>query len=369
MELAAESARHMASSAGLIVLLSRRARPPRRLARRRVLRPSSPGWWSASESPSRRPGRLRTSASVSTTFRTWRHALSSGDLSFDKVRAVVDAATPESDGELRDQAMEHSVRELVQLARSRKGSSAETARADHDGRSLRFNESFRTVTAQLPAETFAEVRGTLEAQAREIPSDGETPGTNGSATPSSASSVPPGSPVAAATPFTVVAHVPLETLLDENSELSGELERDGLISADTVRRLACDATVILAVDDDDGHTMYEGRQHRYPTDDAAPGTHAARPPLPLPRLRQRHLRERSPHPMVETSPRYHGLAKSGAALRAPPPPGALKAVDGVGKRQRGAHVHRPDGPGHDVAPFAPLDDRVPATPPPAPEAG
>ena len=48
-------------------------------------------------------------------------ALSSGDLSFDKVRAVVDAATPESDGDLRDQAMAHSVRELLQLARSRQG--------------------------------------------------------------------------------------------------------------------------------------------------------------------------------------------------------------------------------------------------------
>jgi hypothetical protein len=64
----------------------------------------------------------------------------------------------------------------------------------------------------------------------------------------------------------VVAHTPLETLLDESSELAGELERDGLISAETVRRLACDAALILAVDDDVGHTMYEGRAQRYPTD-------------------------------------------------------------------------------------------------------
>jgi hypothetical protein len=192
-------------------------------------------------------------------------ALSAGDLSFDKVRAVVDVATPESDGEFRDRAMQHSVRELAQLARSRREASTETARADYDARSLRFNESFRTVTAQLPAETFAEVRGALEAQARDIPSDGETRwdqrlcdafvGIVRSST----------SQGRAASPFTVVAHVPLDVLLDENSELPGELERDGLISADTVRRVACDATVILAVDDNAGHTMYEGRQHRYPT--------------------------------------------------------------------------------------------------------
>jgi hypothetical protein len=67
-------------------------------------------------------------------------------------------------------------------------------------------------------------------------------------------------------PYSVVAHVPLEVLIDDTSELTGELERDGFISADVVRRLACDATLILAVDDDVGHTMYEGRNHRYPTE-------------------------------------------------------------------------------------------------------
>ena len=63
-----------------------------------------------------------------------------------------------------------------------------------------------------------------------------------------------------------MVHAPLETLADESSELAGELERDGLISGETVRRLACDATVIVALDDDVGHTMYEGRARRFPTD-------------------------------------------------------------------------------------------------------
>jgi hypothetical protein len=158
------------------------------------------------------------------------------------------------------------VRELLQLARSRRSSTAEAARSDYEGRALRFNESFRTVTAQLPAETFAEVRGTLEARARQIPSDGETPWDQrlcdafvGIVRGSHRSG-------GTATPFTVVAHVPLETLLDETSELPGELERDGLVSAETVRRLACDGTLVVAVDDDLGHTMYEGRQQRYATE-------------------------------------------------------------------------------------------------------
>jgi hypothetical protein len=33
-----------------------------------------------------------------------------------------------------------------------------------------------------------------------------------------------------------------------------------------VRRIACDATIVVALDDDVGHTMYEGRARRFPTD-------------------------------------------------------------------------------------------------------
>jgi HNH endonuclease len=32
-----------------------------------------------------------------------------------------------------------------------------------------------------------------------------------------------------------------------------------------MRRIACDATIAIAVDDDVGHTMYEGRARRFPT--------------------------------------------------------------------------------------------------------
>ena len=70
-------------------------------------------------------------------------------------------------------------------------------------------------------------------------------------------------------PFLVVAHVPLEDLVDQDagdpSELAAELEHHGLIDLETVRRIACDATVVVAVDDELGHTMYEGRAKRFPT--------------------------------------------------------------------------------------------------------
>ena len=86
---------------------------------------------------------------------------------------------------------------------------------------MRFNEPFRTMSVQLPAESFAETRACLEARARQVPSDGETPwdqrlcdaflelirfghpGAERRATTSS--------------PYFVVVHVPLAALLDEST--------------------------------------------------------------------------------------------------------------------------------------------------------
>ena len=199
-------------------------------------------------------------------------SLCAGDLSFDKVRAVADVATPETDRELRDKACECSVLQLADIARSAAAPTRSPTRPEHDRRFLRFNDQFRTMTVQLPAESFAETRTSLEARARAVPSDSEpwdqrlcdafmevirssVPGAQGRAS--------------TASPYFVVVHVPLGALLDESGEssaLAGELERDGLISCDVVQQIACDATVAIAVDDDVGHTMYEGRARREPSD-------------------------------------------------------------------------------------------------------
>jgi Domain of unknown function (DUF222)/HNH endonuclease len=191
--------------------------------------------------------------------------LSSGDLTFDKVAAVVDVATAANEWELADLARECTVRQLQQVARTERGAPSSRAETDHEARSVRFNDACRTVTAQLPSESYAQVKSCLETRARALPSDGETRwdqrlsdvyvevfGSDGQASQGTS-------------PYVVVVHAPLETLADESSEAAGELERDGLISADTVRRLACDATVIVALDDELGHTMYEGRARRFPS--------------------------------------------------------------------------------------------------------
>ncbi len=197
-------------------------------------------------------------------------SLCSGDLSLDKVRAVADVATPETDQDLRDQAKECSVRQLADVARSASQRTGCGARSEHDRRYVHFHEQFRTMSVQLPPDSFAEARACLEARARQVPSDGETPWDQRlcDAFVEMIRTCAHGA-ASNASPYFVVVHVPVAALVNESGDttgLAGELERDGLISTEIVRQIACDATIAIGVDDDVGHTMYEGRARRTPSD-------------------------------------------------------------------------------------------------------
>jgi len=213
-------------------------------------------------------------------------SLRDGDISLDKVQALAEVATPETDAEWRDRARECSVRDLVEVAKTRAASAVAASREDwpldkgapaesgQDRGYVRFNDEHRTLVAQLPSDRYAEVKTCLEAAAKEIPSEGDTPWDGRladallkvirSQSPDSGGVDGAGGP----SPFFVVAHVPFASLVDgsgRSSALAGELEHVGLIDAKTVQRIACEATVAVAVDDDVGHTMYEGRARRFPT--------------------------------------------------------------------------------------------------------
>ena len=265
MELAAESARTMAAQAGLVLQLLGE------LDRRQG--------WRIEGATSLEAWMVQRFGFSITTARAYAHlatrlfdlphlaaGLSAGDLSVDKVRAVIDAATPETDRDLCEHASTRSVIELTDLARTSQPPRPPSSEADRDRRSLRFNDTFRTLTAQLPSDTYAEVRGCLEATAKRLPSDGETGWDQRLCDAFVATVRTGGAGGRGGAPYTVVAHAPIDVLIDETSELPGELERHGLIDAATVRRVACDATIIVAADDNVGHTMYEGRARRFPTD-------------------------------------------------------------------------------------------------------
>ncbi len=100
-------------------------------------------------------------------------ALTSGELSFDKVRAVADVATPETDAELAQTAATLSVRELIEVARSSRRPGRDDAKSDYEARSVRCNDTFRTITAQLPPPEYAELRAAIEARAEQMTSEEE----------------------------------------------------------------------------------------------------------------------------------------------------------------------------------------------------
>ena len=106
-------------------------------------------------------------------------ALCDGEVSLDKVRAVLDVATPSTEGALCEQAKACGVRELSEIAQMSAARQAAQrpapVRSEHDRRYLRFNDTFKTMTVQLPAESYAQTKACLEARAREIPSDDEVP--------------------------------------------------------------------------------------------------------------------------------------------------------------------------------------------------
>lgn len=214
------------------------------------------------------PATARAFAHVAEKLQSLPHltaALVSGDLTFDKVRAVADVATPKNEEDLMAQARQCTVRQLHEVVRSERGVPRTRAQTDYEARSVRFNDTCRTVTAQLPPESYAEVRSCLETRARALPSDGETRWDQRVC--DSLMEVIRGDHETqqGSSPYVVVVHAPLDAVADESSELVGELERGELIHGETVRRMACDATVIVALDDDLGHTMYEGRARRFPT--------------------------------------------------------------------------------------------------------
>jgi hypothetical protein len=188
-----------------------------------------------------------------------------GAITFDKVRAVVDLATPETDAALLRQAEECSVRQLTDLARNSRRPSDKSAANDYDSRYLRFNDARRTITVQLPQDLYALAREAISNLAKELPSDGETPFEHRLCDSLVQLCLDGGNRTGGSrqTPYFVVAHTDLSLLQGGNG--MAEIERLGLLSPEAIRRITCDSLLALAVDDAFGHTMFEGRSKRFAT--------------------------------------------------------------------------------------------------------
>jgi hypothetical protein len=159
------------------------------------------------------------------------------------------------------QARECTVRQLRDLALTKRGTSDDDAAKHYDQRYLRFNDKRRTITVCLPEDHYAQVRATLSTTARNFPSDGETP-YDQRLSDALVHVCQPNHTLRQRRTL-VVLHADLAMLRGGTG--TSELERLGLLSREAARRLACDADVALAIDDAFGHTMVEGRTRRFPT--------------------------------------------------------------------------------------------------------
>ena len=101
-------------------------------------------------------------------------ALSTGEIGLDKMKLASAVATPETDRELADTARRCTVHELAQQLRARRRPTAADDQAAYEARSLRFNDPCRTVAVQLPLEDYVATKACIQAQAKTIPSDGDT---------------------------------------------------------------------------------------------------------------------------------------------------------------------------------------------------
>jgi Domain of unknown function (DUF222)/HNH endonuclease len=211
-----------------------------------------------------------------------------GALSFDKVRAAIEVATPETDATVLRQAEECTVRQLTDLVRANRGTTDEKAESAFEFRYVRFNDARRTITAQLPEDAYAELRGAVADRMRLFPSDGETrvdqrradalldicrqamSGGSGDGGKGEGGRVGGGGGGGgggrgrgrrSGSNFFVVAHTDLSFLRGGSGR--AEIERLGLLSQAAIRRISCDATVTMGVDDAFGHAMFEGRSRRF----------------------------------------------------------------------------------------------------------
>jgi hypothetical protein len=195
-------------------------------------------------------------------------AFREGRLCFDQVQALVRVATARNEAELVDQATGLTATQIEALVRRLRPVATEAAAAADDGRWLRFgwSEADRCLrlSGRLPAAEGAMVVTAVEriahrAEDRRAPLRPSHAARCADALVELACSsvgadADPGRP-------TVVVHVDAEALRC-GEEGHASVEGGVPLAAETVRRLACDARMLLVTDGPDGRALGVGRRSR-----------------------------------------------------------------------------------------------------------
>jgi Domain of unknown function (DUF222) len=201
-------------------------------------------------------------------------AMAQGKLSFDQVKPLVEVAKPETDAQLAEAATHWSAKQVRELAADARRESDESATAWYNRRFLRFDDKRRAFNGVLPSDQYSRVKMILVDRASRklksrTPFDqrmadalvevcaGGAAGAGGDGSGDRAGGPGRDRP-------TVVVHTDLEYLA--GGEGTAELDVLGPLSPEVARRLACDAKVIMSVDDAEGRSIDQGRARRAPSD-------------------------------------------------------------------------------------------------------
>lgn len=240
--------------------------------------------------------------------------LATGELSLDLVEPLAEVASPETDATLREASSHWTVRQARDLAAwhraqqeaereaqeqrtlqaetpgSTEPSAQNSAAREFDHRTLRFNDTRRSMWVAFTRDDYAVAKSALVGRVsadmrRHADGSGDDPGND----PRnhgvqgyvpydqrlydalqhlfSVASAPSTETTGRRRAFRprVIVHAPLELLLGVQSDQVAEIAGVGPVSAEVARRLACDADVTLSVEARDGSILDQGRARREPT--------------------------------------------------------------------------------------------------------
>ena len=212
------------------------------------------------------------------------HALARGELSYAKVRAITRVATPETEARLLGVGRAGTAAHVERIVRGwryvdRKAEARETAR-QHASRALHVHhddDGTVVLRGRLDPEVGALLVRALAAARETLYQRTRAAGlTDPSMTPPSMAQqqadalallaetalhheLDPGAP---GERYQVVVHVDVPALADPAEEGNSALEEGIRISAETSRRLACDASRVVMRHDEDGRTVEVGARTR-----------------------------------------------------------------------------------------------------------
>ncbi len=203
-------------------------------------------------------------------------ALSDGSLTFDVFSPLANIATPETDAEIAEASKHWTVRQSRQLEQACRGATNDEAAANHEGRSLRFNDAQCSIFGRLTKDKYAVVKSALTARAR---LDGHASASDPEYEPyerrladalvevctERGRSDGGKGTVFGGAPATMVVHVDLSLLEAGDGHGYGSIDGLGPISSEVARRLFCDGKSTISIDRPDGSCLDQFPWRRDPT--------------------------------------------------------------------------------------------------------